>query len=71
MARIRSLGLAAGAWLTLQSSAWAQDAAEAVGERPYVGAYAVVFLLVVLGLLVVCRGSGRTDPDRAASRFED
>jgi hypothetical protein len=69
MSRLRSILLAAASWLALSSPAWAQEAGEP-GWRPFVGSYAIVFLLIVLGLLVVCHAGRRAQRDRA-SRFED
>jgi hypothetical protein len=60
----------AGAWLLFASHARA-DAAGQEGSWPFVGSYAVVVLLVTLGLLVVCQGGRRADEPPLQSRFED
>jgi hypothetical protein len=69
MSRIRSILLSGASWLALSSPAWAQDAGEP-GWRPFVGSYAIVLLLVVLGLMVVCHTSPRARRARP-NRFAD
>lgn len=59
-----------GAWLLPAAYAQAEEAGQG-SSWPFVGSYAVVLLLVTLGLLVVCQGGQRSDEPPLSSRFED
>jgi hypothetical protein len=59
------VALAAGFWVATSPLAWAakKKAAEAEAEptKGYTMAYLIVLVLVGMGLMVVCRPSGRRD----------
>ena len=74
MLRIRSFlsngATALAAWLVLVDHAWAQGPGQA-DSWPFVGSYAIVALLITLGMLVVCQGGRRADEPPLTSRFGD
>lgn len=75
MNRIRSClssaATAFGAWLMLEDHAWARGPGQEDSSWPFVGSYAIVALLVTLGLLVVCQGGNRADEPPITTRFDD
>ncbi|MDH3717652.1 MAG: hypothetical protein OES79_05970 [Planctomycetota bacterium] len=52
--------LVGGLWLHC-ATAWAQDEAVDEGGKSYVLAYVLVGFVVVLAMMVVCRGTSRLD----------
>jgi hypothetical protein len=61
--------LASACWLTVHTAALAQvvakkESSSTTGTGPYVMAYLLLIFAIALGMLVVCRSSGRRDRAR-------
>ena len=61
----KMLAFSAALWAGLATAAWAQGTgSDEEGGGSYLLSYALVILAVGLGLLVVCKSSGRRDREK-------